>query len=284
MTEHTQLRASIFTRPGGFTEGVEGPACDRDGNIYAVNFARQGTIGKVTPDGEATVFIELPPGSIGNGTRFSPAGDSMFIADYTGHNILCVDMRARAVSVYAHEPRLNQPNDIAIGRDGVLYASDPNWSDGTGNIWRIGPDRAFVPLEAGMGTTNGIEVSADERTLYVNETLQRRVWAYNLAPDGEIGNKRLLIEFPDFSLDGMRCDRAGNLYVTRYGKGVVAKLSPTGELLAEIRLGGLNCTNITFGGPDKRTCYVTVADTGNIETFRADAPGREPFDEAIRSV
>ncbi|MBI1922956.1 SMP-30/gluconolactonase/LRE family protein, partial [Candidatus Poribacteria bacterium] len=99
-----------FTAPGGFTSGIEGPACDAEGNLYAVNYARQHTIGKVTPAGECSVFLELPNGSIGNGIRFNRAG-FMFIADYTNHNILKVNMRTREISVYAHEPTMNQPND-----------------------------------------------------------------------------------------------------------------------------------------------------------------------------
>ncbi|PYI51622.1 SMP-30/gluconolactonase/LRE family protein [Paenibacillus flagellatus] len=272
--ESEWYRSRVFTAPGGFTSGIEGPACDRDGNVYAVNFERQHTIGRVTPEGEAGVFVELPNGSVGNGIRFGRSGD-MFIADYTNHNILKVDMRTRLLSVFAHEPKMNQPNDIAIADDDTLFASDPNWKESTGNVWRIGTDGTVTLLESGMGTTNGIEVSPDNRTLYVNESVQRRVWAYDLSPDKRISGKRLLIEFPDFGMDGMRCDADGNLYITRYGKGTVAKVSPAGELLTEIGLNASNCTNLTFGGPDGRTCYVTLADTGNIETFRVETPGRE---------
>jgi sugar lactone lactonase YvrE len=75
-------------------------------------------------------------------------------------------------------------------------------------------------------------------------------------------------------MDGMRCDVDGNLYVTRWGKGTVVKVSPQGELLLEVELAGKNCTNIAFGGPDGCTCYVTVADRGNVETFRVERPGR----------
>ena len=89
-----------------------------------------------------------------------------------------------------------------------------------------------------MGTTNGIEVSPDEKFLYVNESAQRNVWAYDLSPESEISNKRLLIQFPDFNMDGMRCDIEGNLYITRHGKGTVAKLSPAGEVLLEVQLTG----------------------------------------------
>ena len=262
-----------FTDPGGFTRGIEGPACDSDGNLYAVNYERQETIGKVTPEGVCSVFVELPNGSTGNGIRFNSEG-FMLIADYVNHNILRVDMETREISVYAHEPSMNQPNDIAIGDNDVLYASDPNWGNGSGQIWRIEPDGTVTLLETDMGTTNGIEVSPDEETLYVNESVQRKVWAYDLSSEGEIGNKRLLVQFPDFGMDGMRCDVEGNLYITRYGKGTVAKVSPEGEVLLEVKLTGKNPSNIAFGGPDGRTCYVTLADRGNIETFRVDQPGR----------
>ena len=262
-----------FTPVNGFTSGIEGPACDANGNLYAVNFERQHTIGKVTPDGEASVFVELPTGSIGNGIRFNSEG-FMFIADYTNHNVLKVDMETREISVHAHEPTMNQPNDLAIGANDIIYASDPNWGASTGQLWRVDTDGKVTLLEADMGTTNGIEVSPDEKILYVNESVQRNIWAYDLSPDGEISNKRLLIQFPDFNMDGMRCDIEGNLYVTRHGKGTVAKLSPEGDVLLEVELTGKLCTNIAFGGSDGRTCYVTMADRGNVEVFRADLPGR----------
>ncbi len=262
-----------FTPVNGFTSGIEGPACDANGNLYAVNFERQHTIGKVTPDGEASVFVELPTGSIGNGIRFNSEG-FMFIADYTNHNVLKVDMETQKISVYAHEPTMNQPNDLAIGANDIIYASDPNWGASTGQLWRVDTDGKVTLLEADMGTTNGVEVSPDEKILYVNESVQRNIWAYDLSLDGEISNKRLLIQFPDFNMDGMRCDIEGNLYVTRHGKGTVAKLSPEGDVLLEVELTGKLCTNIAFGGSDGSTCYVTMADRGNVEVFRADLPGR----------
>ena len=262
-----------FTPVNGFTSGIEGPACDANGNLYAVNYARQHTIGKVTPDGTASVFVELPTGSIGNGIRFDSEG-FMFIADYTNHNVLKVDMATLNISVRAHEPTMSQPNDLAIGANDIIYASDPNWAESTGQIWRVDTDGTVTLLEADMGTTNGIEVSPDEKVLYVNESAQRNIWAYDLSPEGEISNKRLLIQFPDFNMDGMRCDIEGNLYVTRHGKGTVAKLSPAGEVLLEVALTGKLCSNIAFGGPDGRTCYVTMADRGNVEVFRADLSGR----------
>jgi gluconolactonase len=265
--------SKVFTAPGSFTTGIEGPAVDADGNVYAVNYEKQTTIGKVTPDGQCSIFVTLPNGSVGNGIRFDRQG-TMFVADHVNHNVLKVDMDTRAISVHVHEPTMNQPNDLAIDGNGILYCSDPKWGDGTGNIWRVTPDGKATRLESKMGTTNGIEVSLDGRTLYVNESIQRNVWAYDLSASGDVTNKRLLIKFPDFGMDGMRCDADGNLYITRYEKGAVAIVSQGGKLLREVKLTGKNPSNIAFGGPDGRTCYVTLADQGNIETFRTAIPGR----------
>jgi gluconolactonase len=121
----TLFRCFDFTSAGSFTAGIEGPAVDREGNVYAVNFKVEGTIGKVSADGVASVFVTLPKGSIGNGIRFDRQG-AMYVADYTGHNILRIDMSTFQVSVFAHEPRMNQPNDLAIGENDILYASDAN--------------------------------------------------------------------------------------------------------------------------------------------------------------
>ena len=265
-------KSSVFTPANGFTSGVEGPAVDKSGNIYAVNFNHQGTIGKITPDGTASIFIELPEGSIGNGIRFDSHGN-MLIADYTKHNVLKVAMATKNVSVFAHEQTMHQPNDIAIDTKDRVYASDPDWKTGKGRIWRADLNGKVTLLDSLQGPANGIEVSADEKTLYVNAV--PKVWAYDLLPDGNIGKKHLLIEFPEFGMDGMRCDIDGNLYIARFGKGTVVKVSPEGRVLQEIALKGKRPTNVAFGGKDGKTIYVTLQDQGNLESFVVELPGRE---------
>ena len=265
--------SSDFTPPGEYTSGIEGPACDKSGNIYLVNYQKQSTIGKVNNRGKSEVFIELPNGSIGNGIRFHSQG-FMLIADYTNHNVLRVDMSSKQISVYANEPKMNQPNDIAIGKNDIIYGSDPNWKESTGNIWRIDTNGNVALLEGNMGTTNGIEVGPKENLLFVNESVLRVVWVYDLSNDGNISNKREFISFADFGMDGMRCDVKGNLYITRHGKGTVAMVSPQGKLIREIKLKGSKPSNIAFGGKDGKTCFVTLQDRGCIETFRVAYPGR----------
>ena len=273
-TSEALFHATPFTEENAFTEGIEGPACDARGNIFAVNLTRQQTIGKVTPDGKATIYAELPGVSVGNGIRFDRNG-IMFVADYVGHNVLRIDPTTRAVAVFAHSDQMNQPNDLAMAADGTLYASDPNWKEGTGQLWRIDTDGTVKRLADKMGTTNGIEVSPDGKTLYVNESVQRNVWAFAIAADGSLTNKRLVKKFDDHGFDGMRCDVDGNLYITRHGKGTVVKLSPKGEIIREIDVLGAMPTNICFGGPDGRTAYVTEVKHRRLVQFRVDRPGLE---------
>lgn len=260
-----------LTEKGSFTAGIEGPACDAKGNIYAVNFAKEGTIGRVTPDGKAEIWVTLPGKSVGNGIVFDRKG-LMYVADYVGHNVLKIDPATKVVTIFAHSDRMNQPNDLAIAPDGTLYASDPNWGKSTGQLWRIGTDGKALLLVKEMGTANGIEVSPDGNTLYVNESTQRNIWAFPITGDG-LGEKRLVRKFKDFGFDGMRCDVDGNLYIARYGKGTVVKLSPSGEFLKEIDVLGEAPSNLCFGGPDGRTVYVTEVKNRRLVQFRVDKPG-----------
>lgn len=260
---------------GVFTAGIEGPASGADGALYVVNLGRDGTIGRVDANGNAELFVSLPTGSIGNGIRVAGDG-ALLVADYSGHAVLRVDPATRAVSVFARLDGAHQPNDIAQAPDGTLYASDPDWANpDNGQLWRIDRDGRASLLETGMGTTNGIEVSPDGRRLYVNESVQRTVWVYDRGDDGALSSKRLLIRFDDHGMDGMRCDADGNLYIARYGAGVVAIVSPAGQLLREVPLRGRKPTNVAFGGADGRQVFVTLQDRGAIETFRADRRGRE---------
>ena len=266
-------QAVDYVYVGEYTTGLEGPAVDLDGNLYFVNPLHKGSIGKVDTDGNFSLFIDhLPKGSTANGIRFGK-NEKMFLADYTGHNVLAIDLKTKGVSIYAHDSLANQPNDLAICCDDRLFASDPSWKNSTGNIWKV-EDGKFYLLYENMGTTNGIEVSPDEKTLYVNESVQRNVWAFDLDSNGNISNKRLFHKFEDFGMDGMRCDVDGNLYITRHGKGTVVKLSNKGVLLKEIIMKGKKPSNIAFGGKDGKTAYVTLQDRVYIEKFQVESPGR----------
>ncbi|MEK0159639.1 SMP-30/gluconolactonase/LRE family protein [Pseudoalteromonas piscicida] len=279
---NTAVDTQDWIPDGVFTQGIEGPAVDDAGVLYAVNHQQQGTIGKVTAQGKAETLLTLKNGSIGNGIRFDMQGN-MYIADYINHNVLKVTKAALAqggdlsqsVTVFAHDNRMDQPNDLAIMDNGILFASDPNWQASSGNLWRINTNGAVTLLEADMGTTNGIEVSPDNKTLYVNESVQRKVWRYELDEQGNISNKQLFISFTDFGLDGMRTDNQGNLYIARYGAGVVAVVSPQGKLIKEIKLKGKYPTNVAFGGEEGKRLFITLQKRGAIEMAEVEFAGRE---------
>ncbi|WP_369820300.1 SMP-30/gluconolactonase/LRE family protein [Tenacibaculum sp. SG-28] len=171
---------------------------------------------------------------------------------------------SKVISIFAKDSTANQPNDIAIAPNGIIYASDPNWKNNTGNLWRVTEEKGFELIESNMGTTNGICVSPDGKKLYVNESIQRKVWVYDLLSNGDVANKKEFTSFSDFGLDGMRCDANGNVFITRFGKGTVVVLSPKGDVLYEIELIGQKPSNITFSNTYD-TCYVTMADRGCIE-------------------
>lgn len=263
--------AKDLTAENLFSENIEGPAW-KDGLFYVVNYQKDGTVATVDMDGKIELFVTLPEGSNANAIRFNSKGD-MLLADWPMHNILKVDMVTREVSVFAHDSTFSQPNDIAINSKDQLFASDPNWKEGTGRIWRIDPDGKVNLLLDSLGTTNGICLSPDEKILYVNESRQRNVWAFDVDDAGNLSNQRKFAEFPDFGFDGMKCDRDGNLYITRHGKGTIAILSADGQLIREVRMKGKSTSNITFGGPDGKTCFVTLQDRKCVEVFTSEIPG-----------
>ena len=269
-----------LTPAGEYTFGIEGPAVDATGSLYVANFRRQGTIGALRPGASASeLFAELPPGSVAVAIRFDRDGH-MYVADYKKHNVFVFERGQTEPRVYFHSDAFNQPNDLSIAADGTIYASDPSWRRRDGQVWRItrgrdGQGRGEV-MRSGrkMGTTNGIDLSPDEKTLYVGESETREIWAY--AIDGDtLSAPRLVTRFADFSLDGLRTDIDGRLLVARILKGTVAVLTPDGKLKREIALRAKEPTNLAFGGEDGRTVFVTQRQGGFIEVFRSERPGRE---------
>ena len=142
-------------------------------------------------------------------------------------------------------------------------------------LWRLDRQGRLHLEQEGMGTTNGIEVSPDGQRLYVNESIQRNVWVFDIGKDGRLSGKRLFRKFEDHGFDGMRCDMDGKLYITRHGKGTVVVLDLKGDVVREVDVLGKHPTNLCFGGEDRRTVYVTEAEKKRVVMFRADRAGRE---------
>lgn len=254
----------VWIAEGTFSASAEGPALDSQGNLYAVNYNTDGTIGMVRPDGSTSMLLQLPAGSIANGIVFDQQ-DAMYMADYTGHQVL--RYQHEELSVHAAEPRMHQPNDLAILQNGTLFASDPNWQNSSGQLWRIDTDGSSHLLEAAMGTTNGIAISPDQQFLYVNESVQRRIWRYRLGSGGTLSEKTLFASFSDYGLDGMRTNSEGDLFVARYGKGSVLRLNTAGETVAEYPLQHALPTNVALSHSGPARLFVTIQQCGCIEVI-----------------
>ena len=199
---------------GEYTFGIEGPAADRNGNLFVVNFGKPGTIGRLAPEAAASEkFTELPEGSIGNAIRIDAQG-VMFVADYKRHNIFAIAPGTAEPRVVFHADEMSQPNDITLARDGTIYASDPNWKARSGRIWRIarGADGAMQGLSMSapraMGTANGIDLSPDGRTLYVGESNSGEIWSYAIEGD-TLTKAKLIRTFEPNTIDGLRTDANG---------------------------------------------------------------------------
>lgn len=261
-----EIRSKVLSK-AVFTEGIEGPCVDANGDLYLVNFHHEGSIGVIKKGKKsASLFVDLPKGSTGNGIRFNDKNE-MFVADYSAHNILKIDITTKKISIYAHDSLMNQPNDLTMMKNGIIFCSDPNWKKSTGNLWRINADGSTTLLEDSMGTTNGIEVSHDNKILYVNESVQRIIWKYDIDEKGNISNKQKFVDFTDGGMDGMRCDKDGNLYVARYDKGIVVCISPEGIVLNVFKLHGLKPTNLAFSNDGKKL-FVTIQDKKWVEVIR----------------
>lgn len=156
----------------------------------------------------------------------------------------------------------NRLNDGYVDRSGRLWfgSMDNNESQPTGALYRF-DSRGLQRCDDGYVITNGPTTSVDGRTLYHIDTLERVIYAFDLADHGEIANRRVFarVDKPDAFPDGPATDASGCIWVGLYGGWGVARYSPQGELLETIALPVANCTKPAFGGEDLRTLYVTTA-------------------------
>lgn len=274
------FESAQITPSGEYTFGIEGPAVDRDGNLYVVNLGKPGTIGRLAPEAaNSEPFATLPEGSIGNAIRIGANG-TMLIADYKKHNIFAIDKDNSIPRVLFQSDQMNQPNDITLAHDGTIYASDPNWKAHSGQIWRIAKAEdgtmqgAAMTAPRAMGTANGIDLSPDGHTLYVGESNSGEIWSYGI--DGNaLTYPKLIKTFEPNTIDGLRTDVSGRLLVARILKGMIAIMTPDGVVAREVMLKAREPTNLAFGGADGKTVFVTQRQGGFIESFRSDREGRE---------
>lgn len=261
-------------------DSPEGPAFDRDGNLYFVNWLSSAIV-RLTPEGVASEFFNT--GGIPAGLAFHSDG-SLYVADESDeiHGVLrIVDGQAEIlVNAYEGKP-LNGANDLVFDRDGVLYFSDP-WrssrANPIGGFYRLFPDGALERIDSGLAFPNGVALSADGSAAYLAETGEHRILRYAIAADGRIGPREDFAELPGGEgPDGMAFDEAGNLYVAHYGGGRVAIFDRLGTLAGEIPIPGANVTNVAFDGSHRRTLVITDVETASLYETRVEIPGLALF-------
>jgi gluconolactonase len=276
---------------------TEGPTADREGNVYFTDIMSQ-RIMKLSKDGVVSTYREHS--NAANGLLIDPEGRLVACegAPFTRSGVSVkgkpqvtrTDLRTGKIEILADNYQgkpLTGPNDVTIDGNGRLYFTD----NAGGAVYRIdAPGRIARILAApDIQRPNGIQISPDDRTLYLVESNNakggaRMIRAYDLQPDGTVRNMRVLYNFyPGRSADGMSIDSQGNLYAaaglhqlrgtseTLDTKCGVHIISPSGKLLKFISIPEDTITNTAFGGPDMKTLYVTAGKT--LYQVRTDIPG-----------
>jgi gluconolactonase len=252
---------------------AEGPIYDAAGNLYFVNYLRNGTIGRRTPDGTVHVWCET--GGQANGLKVDTDG-YVIAADYGGRRILRIHPDGKRIEVlaqnYEGQPYLG-PNDVCLDRAGNIYFSDPTGSSKEkpiGAVYRIARGGGVTRLDSGLAFPNGLAVSPDQTRLFVAESSTNRLLAYDLSPDGAASNKRVVMQFETDTLDGMMFDEHGRLWIARWTNRTVDVVSPDGRLLKSYPAGGDQVTNLCWWETD---LYVTVAGRHSIHRFAVGCRG-----------
>jgi gluconolactonase len=280
----TTLHAGIPSLPGAelklaatgykFTEG---PAVDPAGNVYFTDQPNDRILKWTAATGEVETFLE--PAGRSNGLYFDREGKLIACADAKSE-LWRIDPATKEVTVildHFDNKLLNGPNDVWVDPAGGLYFTDPFYKRG---YWQNRPapeqeKQRLYHLPKGARTPviaddtlvqpNGIIGTPDGKLLFVADIGDKKTYQYDIAADGRLANRKL---FCEMGSDGMTRDSAGNLYLT--GKGVTV-FDKDGKKLGEIAVPESWTANVTFGGADLKTLFITAMDS--VYTLEMTVPG-----------
>jgi gluconolactonase len=250
--------------------GGEGPVWSKDGFLIFSDYSRD-RLYKYVPGKAPEVFRE---GSNGTNGNTLDAQGRLYSCEYKARRVTRTnpDGRIEVIAERFEGKRFNAPNDIVVRRDGQVYFTDPLFTpldqrelDFYG-VYHITPDGQIEAVARMQTRPNGIAISPDGRVLYVANSDEKDVRAYDLDGAGRASHERVAIANMDAGPDGMRVDMKGNLYLAARG---VQVYSPDGSLLGRIAVP-VNPRNLAFGDADMRTLYL-VGDS--IYRVRVETPG-----------
>ncbi|MDB5842537.1 MAG: gluconolactonase [Herminiimonas sp.] len=172
----------------------------------------------------------------------------------------------------------NRFNDGKCDGHGRFWAGSMDFAcrAPTGSLYRIDPDLRHEKMDSGYPVTNGPTWSLDQRTMYVNDSYRRRVYAFDFDPaTGSPSGKRLFLQFSaeQGAPDGMTTDAEGGLWIAHWGAGQLTRHDAAGAVLQTIALPCSQVTSCAFGGPDFKTLYISSAADG----LSAQQLEREPL-------
>ncbi|PZW50899.1 gluconolactonase [Humitalea rosea] len=283
----------------------EGPLALADGSVLVAEIAG-GTIRRIAADGAVALAATTGGGPNGlaigpdsalyicnnGGNRYDPGH---FIGrgpaeDYAGGSIQRLDLQTGDLrSLYTHcgTERLSSPNDLVFDAEGGFYFTDmgkrfARHRDHGGVYYARADgsqiDELIFPIQA----PNGIGLSPDGASLYVAETETSRLWAFDIAAPGVLrkadfpspNGGRLVCGLPGFQrFDSLAVTAAGNVCVGTLMTGHITVIAPDGEVLRQVRTPDIYPTNICFGGPEMRTAYITLSETGRLMALDWPEPG-----------
>jgi gluconolactonase len=268
---------------GGF-KWSEGPVWVRDGAYLLFSDIPRNAVMK-WQDGPGLSQFLKPSGYTGRQPRGGESGSNGLTLDAAGRLVLCQhgdrqiarverDGRWTVLAGRYQGKRFNSPNDLVYKSNGDLYFTDPPYGLEKGprdpareldfcGVYRLAAaDGRLTLLSRDLTAPNGIAFSPDEKTIYVSQSDPKRaIWmAYDVQPDGTLGRGRVFCDATAWLKqhkglpDGLKVDRAGNLFAT--GPGGVNVFAPDGTLLGRIN-PGVATANCCFGN-DGSVLYLTA--------------------------
>jgi len=285
-----------------FGPNIEGVSVNPSGKMYAVNYGNATTnfqLGQLFPV-QKLIYQDPVPTTKFNGLHFQNEKIA-FAVDQNNQRLLKLRFNSKGVvrysRVYCSDPRMIPPNDLAISyKSGLIFLSAMNYvptsTNTDGEIWVCLTSGVAKRLEV-MGRTNGIELSADEKTLYVTEAnstngvqVAQKIWQFDVdLQSATIGNKKLFVDFAHvdgdsvkWELDGIKADIVGNLLAVRRSGSQVAVFSKQGKLINRIHLNIQNPTNLEINPIGGNTLFVCGkcldGDKGCVDVIRYPFAGR----------
>ena len=217
------------------------------------------------------VFEVRKPSNKCNGMTYDGAGNLYVCEHVTSSLIRETPAGSREVlATHWQGKRLNSPNDVVVRSDGTVYFTDPTYGRMPvfglermqelefQGVYRLSRRRTLYCEAYDFGQPNGLCLSPDERTLYVNDTKRARIHAFDVAPDGSLSRRRIFAQqigsgdHDEGVVDGMKCDEHGNIYVT--GPRGIWVFNRKGRHLGVIRMPEI-AGNMNWGGADWRDLY-----------------------------